>query len=268
MDLTIAEAAIVLGRTPRAVRYMIKEGRLPAQRAGRVYLVRRADLPLSPGAQAQLETRQTTLRQMVDTILLPPVKANVHAQGSKPTPPKLEMAKPATATQAGTTLPGATLPGATGALPYISPDTPFLETGDLGTPPSLTTGPPARYTVRHLEVFHAAVSTYHALAVLTPTLPETDLAGPALLALRDGLQLLCAGLYQFDLRRRCDQLEHSRERFSCALVDLALLTTLHPDHASLIEPLLAQLEAQVLPMLRGLLRRADRQPGPGKKGRR
>lgn len=42
--LTVAEAAAMLGVTPRRVQSLIKDNRVPARRVGRVYLLLRADV--------------------------------------------------------------------------------------------------------------------------------------------------------------------------------------------------------------------------------
>jgi excisionase family DNA binding protein len=42
--ITVAEAAGILGRTPRLVQALIKDGKLPARRVGRAYLLLRPDV--------------------------------------------------------------------------------------------------------------------------------------------------------------------------------------------------------------------------------
>ena len=44
--LTTAEAAAKLGKTLRHVQWLIKEGKLPAERVGRDYFIREEDLEL------------------------------------------------------------------------------------------------------------------------------------------------------------------------------------------------------------------------------
>ena len=49
LGLTTGEAAKKLERTVRHIQWLIKEGRLPAQRVGRDYFIREEDLKLVQG---------------------------------------------------------------------------------------------------------------------------------------------------------------------------------------------------------------------------
>ncbi len=49
MDLSLSEAARLLGQSDRQVRYLIQKGKIPAHKKGGRWIVRRDDLPLSPG---------------------------------------------------------------------------------------------------------------------------------------------------------------------------------------------------------------------------
>ncbi|MEM6454192.1 MAG: helix-turn-helix domain-containing protein [Acidobacteriota bacterium] len=51
MRLSIAETAILLGKTDRQVRYAIRSGALPAERVGGRWFVKQDDLPISDGMQ-------------------------------------------------------------------------------------------------------------------------------------------------------------------------------------------------------------------------
>ncbi|MGE0143449.1 MAG: excisionase family DNA-binding protein [Planctomycetota bacterium] len=57
MNLSIKEAAALLGRSPRAIRQWIECKRLPATRTARGYSVRSEDLPLTEAQRAAVQQR-------------------------------------------------------------------------------------------------------------------------------------------------------------------------------------------------------------------
>ena len=64
VDLSLAEAARLLGKSERQLRYLIAKGTLKARKVGRQWRLRRRDLPLSEGqekAAAQKEARSLGL---------------------------------------------------------------------------------------------------------------------------------------------------------------------------------------------------------------
>jgi len=58
--LTTAEAANKLNKTVRHVQWLITEGRLPAERVGRDYLIREEDLKLVEGLKRGRPPKATT----------------------------------------------------------------------------------------------------------------------------------------------------------------------------------------------------------------
>jgi hypothetical protein len=69
VDLTLTQAARLLGKTRRQVEYLIKTGRLAAQKQGGRWVVSDADLPLSP-AQRQAKLRKAAgLRGAAEDVL-------------------------------------------------------------------------------------------------------------------------------------------------------------------------------------------------------
>jgi excisionase family DNA binding protein len=69
MDLSITEAAHLLGKSHRQVRYMIKNGSLKARKAGRQWLIDRDDLPLSEGQVRASRHKLQRARQVVEESL-------------------------------------------------------------------------------------------------------------------------------------------------------------------------------------------------------
>ena len=69
MLLTPDQAAVLMGCTPRAVRYRLKAGALRGKKRGGRWALRRADLPLSEAAQQDLQARADAIRDAVDRVL-------------------------------------------------------------------------------------------------------------------------------------------------------------------------------------------------------
>lgn len=88
MQLTVAEVAIALEKTPRMVRYMIRSGKLEAIKRGRVWMVDRAKLPLDDKQEARAEAKRARVRQVVESALadaLPdPPEGKKGRRGRKP----------------------------------------------------------------------------------------------------------------------------------------------------------------------------------------
>ena len=57
MELTITEAATLLGRSPRTVRAQVARGELPGFKRGGQWVIRREALPLSEAQRAALQQK-------------------------------------------------------------------------------------------------------------------------------------------------------------------------------------------------------------------
>ena len=68
MDLTLTQAAQLLGKTRRQVEYLVKTGRLPAKKAGARWLVADTDLPLSPGQRQARERKTAALHAVAEEV--------------------------------------------------------------------------------------------------------------------------------------------------------------------------------------------------------
>ncbi len=75
MKLSIAEAATVLGRSQRQVRYLIQTGRLAAKKRQGRWSIDSADLPLSDAERQALVERSQVARDAFEQGLEPLVKA-------------------------------------------------------------------------------------------------------------------------------------------------------------------------------------------------
>ncbi len=76
MDLSLDQAAALLGRSVRQVRYMVEKGRLPAKKDGARWTIRREDLPLS---DAQLHQRARQIDRLQDRV-----EDALHVQAAPP----------------------------------------------------------------------------------------------------------------------------------------------------------------------------------------
>lgn len=83
MDLSICEAAPLLGRSERAVRARIARGELPARRHGRTWRIPLATLPLTDAQRESLQHRSDAARRALDAVLpSAAAKDRRHAQRS------------------------------------------------------------------------------------------------------------------------------------------------------------------------------------------
>lgn len=71
MHLTVAEAATVLGCSPRAVRARLSRGELKGVKQDGQWRIPRGDLPLSEDQHRALQARADTIRAMVEEVLPP-----------------------------------------------------------------------------------------------------------------------------------------------------------------------------------------------------
>lgn len=71
MDLSLAEAARLLGKSERQLSYAIKKGEIPAKVAGGRYAIRREDLPLSEGQEAAQRQKAQRAVDMATEVLRP-----------------------------------------------------------------------------------------------------------------------------------------------------------------------------------------------------
>jgi excisionase family DNA binding protein len=69
VDLTLTQAAQLLGKTRRQVEYLIQTGRLPARKLGGRWVVAEADLPLTPGQREARARKAAALRAVADGVL-------------------------------------------------------------------------------------------------------------------------------------------------------------------------------------------------------
>lgn len=80
VKLSIAEAATVLGKSQRQIRYLIKTGRLHATKDGHRWRIKSTDLPLSDTERQALAERSQMARRAFDKGLEPVTKASLTAE--------------------------------------------------------------------------------------------------------------------------------------------------------------------------------------------
>ncbi len=71
MDLSLSEAARLLGKSDRQVRYLIRAGTLPARKKNGRWIVRRDDLPLSDKQERAVEHKKERAARLAEEILRP-----------------------------------------------------------------------------------------------------------------------------------------------------------------------------------------------------
>ncbi len=69
MELTLTEAATVLGKSARTIRAWLRTGRLPGVKRGGHWVLDRAALPLTDSQRHELQERADRLRTSVDAML-------------------------------------------------------------------------------------------------------------------------------------------------------------------------------------------------------
>jgi hypothetical protein len=81
MDLSLVDASRLLGKTPRQVRYMIKQGRLKARKDGVRWVISDADLPLSDAQRRAQAKKAQELREIVEGALGPHLRSGKRTYG-------------------------------------------------------------------------------------------------------------------------------------------------------------------------------------------
>ena len=71
MELSLSEAARLLGKSERQVRYLIRSGGLPAKKADGRWRIQRADLPLSEGQQRAAQVKAERAVEIALEVLQP-----------------------------------------------------------------------------------------------------------------------------------------------------------------------------------------------------
>lgn len=82
MDLSIPEAATLLGKSERQIRYMIKQETLKAKKVGGRWMIESEDLPINEGQRRAAESKLHRVREAVDQVL-EPVAAAERATGPR-----------------------------------------------------------------------------------------------------------------------------------------------------------------------------------------
>ncbi len=81
MDLSLREAATLLGRRPRTVRAQLARGELKGRKRDGKWLIRRADLPLTEAQRRTLTRKIVSLHDAVDAAIPEAVRDRVGAVG-------------------------------------------------------------------------------------------------------------------------------------------------------------------------------------------
>jgi excisionase family DNA binding protein len=71
MELSLQQAAAILGKTRRQVLYMIDQGRLPGKKVGGRWVIDRVDLQVDEAMQQRTRQKQARFRAVVEDVLTP-----------------------------------------------------------------------------------------------------------------------------------------------------------------------------------------------------
>ena len=79
MTLSLNEAATLLGKSPRQVRYLIQQGRLNARKEGAEWRIEAADLPLTDAQRRAVTSRTEAVKKAMEGALAPAAAASEKA---------------------------------------------------------------------------------------------------------------------------------------------------------------------------------------------
>jgi len=228
MDLSIKEAATLIGKSERTVRHMAQTGRLPARRIGSRWVIRRGDLD-GIGKRARPRKSGTSGKSAPDSPISEPTATVESAAASSASPPSRESIPP--------TPPRVELPEPTFTVSF-EPATPPAQPGSRDYPNS----------IRELDTFSIATAILSRVAEARRN-PRTDegLLGEVEQALRSFLQLLADGCHQADPQRKEALFQEAQSQACTALAGLVHYNLVYPapDLSRLAERLETHLLASV-----------------------
>ncbi|HGG57526.1 MAG TPA: DNA-binding protein [Nannocystis exedens] len=216
MDLSIKEAATLIGKSERTVRHMAQTGRLPARRIGSRWVIRRADLDgLGKGGKTRKSAAKT-----------PPTTPQNHSQNTVPSAPKPPPIPAAEALPVDSKRPD-NRPQPSFTVSF-SPASPPAEPGDRNYPDS----------IRELDAFAIGTAILSGVAEGRRN-PRSDdaLLAETEQALRAYLQFLADGCHQADPRRKQELFQEAQSRACSALSGLVHYNLVYtdPDFSRLAE---------------------------------
>jgi len=232
MDLSIKEAASLIGKSERTVRHMAQTGRLPARRIGSRWVINRGDLD---GVGKRGKRRQAA-----------PADAG-QATPSPVTPPSSTPATSAEPLRTEPTVQIPTPPRPANARPQPS----FTVSFEPATPPAEPGSRDYPNSVRELDTFAIATAILSGVSEGRRN-PRADdgLLGETEQALRSFLQVLTDGCHQADPRRKAELFQEAQSKACGALSGLVHYNLVYadPDFSRLAE----RIETQLLTSLREL----------------
>jgi len=246
MYLTIAEAATLLGRSPRSIRYQIRAQKLPAVQKGKIWMVDASVLPLTEAQRERVQAQRAQIRNTVEKVLieLAPAPTAEPPQGSE---------------QAS----------------HVPPD--GHASASVSAQPSARTARPSYHSVLSLDVLKLTLDLHQALLRVQPVAQESRHLVQALQHCEDAVQSFCQFTHMFETRVKQESLGQARQQLAAVLGHLLLhqnedaggcsrpvtavpLDALPPppSGAGLVAHWQTRLEAELLPSLGALLRKVEK----------
>jgi excisionase family DNA binding protein len=225
MEISIKDAAELLGKSERTVRHMAQTGRLPARRIGSRWLINRDDLLARKAAGVGDEDAEPAESDLES--------AELEADGADGTASD-DDAEPA--------------PRRPSRQGFTVNFTPGLGPDRVLPPGTIT-------SVRELDSFHIATDILGELGELRREVKDAPLLREAETHLREFLQLLADGCHA-DLHTRRDRFREAQSRACAALTDLIHFNVTRPEPD--LGPLGERVERELIGSLRLLLGETQR----------
>lgn len=221
MEISIKDAAELLGKSERTVRHMAQTGRLPARRIGSRWLINRDDLLARKAAGVGDDDAESSDSELESAELEADADEGSASEGDAEAAPRR--------------------PSRQGFTVHFSPDRVL--------PPGTIT------SVRELDSFNIATDILAELGELRREVKDAPLLRDAETHLREFLQLLADGCHA-DLHTRRDRFREAQSRACAALTDLIHfnVTRAEPD----LGPLGERVERELIGSLRVLLGETQR----------
>lgn len=225
MEISIKDAAELLGKSERTVRHMAQTGRLPARRIGSRWLINRDDLLARKAAGVGDEDAESAESDLES--------AELETDGAD----------------------GAATDEDGDAAPRRPSRQGFTVNFTAGLGPDRVLPPGTITSVRELDSFHIATDILGELGELRREVKDAPLLREAETHLREFLQLLADGCHA-DLHTRRDRFREAQSRACAALTDLIHFNVTRPEPD--LGPLGERVERELIGSLRLLLGETQR----------
>lgn len=241
--LSIAEAAALLQKSERQIRYMVQQGQLSAVKSGGRWVIKAEDLPLTDAQRVALGEGAERIVEAAEMAVEPARKAAGAAADATLAPASDEWE---------------TLANGPGSSEESSADPP-PESSNRSRSKSAGKSGKRRFSVQTLRVFSVAKEVYH------DTVETCGDESPATRHLRQCLDSLARGCHSYHSRPKLEHYCSAREAAASAMVDL--LVAAGKDNTGPSAAIAERIEQELMGPFTGLIRKAESSKKNGKGGR-